>query len=53
MIAQRSPREYLKNVRSQLGRRDLNLRPSAPKALNSSSAAHGFQAIVNFLLDFA
>jgi len=33
MIAQRSPREYLRIVRSQSGRQDSNLRPSAPKAL--------------------
>ena len=35
------------------GRQDSNLRPSAPKALNSSSAALGFQAIANFLPDSA
>ena len=31
-IAQGSPREYLRIVRSQSGRQDSNLRPSAPKA---------------------
>jgi len=35
------------------GRQDSNLRPSAPKALNSFSAAQGFQAIANFLLNSA
>jgi len=50
MIAQRSPREYLRIVRSQSGRQDSNLRPSAPKALNSSIAALGFQAIAYFCL---
>jgi len=35
------------------GRQDSNLRPSAPKALNSSSAALGFQAISNFLLNLS
>ena len=35
------------------GRQDSNLRPSAPKALNRSSAALGFQAISNFLLSSA
>jgi len=35
------------------GRQDSNLRPSAPKALNSSSAALGFQAITIFLLSSA
>jgi len=35
------------------GRQDSNLRPSAPKALNSSSAALGFQAMTNFLLSSA
>jgi len=35
------------------GRQDSNLRPSAPKALNSSSAVIGFQAIANFLLNSA
>ena len=53
MIAQRSPREYLRIVRSQSGRQDSNLRPSAPKALISHSAALGFQAISNFLLSSA
>ena len=53
MIAQGSPKDYLRIVRSQSGRQDSNLRPSAPKALNSSSAALGFQAISNFLLGFA
>ena len=33
MIAQRSPRGYLRIVRSQSGRQDSNMRPSAPKAL--------------------
>ena len=36
-----------------VGGQDLNLRPSAPKALNSSSAALGFQAISDFLLGSA
>ena len=31
------------------GRQDSNLRPSAPKALNSPSAALGFQVITYFL----
>ena len=35
------------------GRQDSNLRPSAPKALNSSSEALGFQAITTFLLSSA
>ena len=35
------------------GRQDSNLRPSAPKALNSYSSALGFQAISNFLLGSA
>ena len=48
-IAQR----VLRIMRSQPVRLNLNMRPSAPKVLNSSSAALGFQAIVNFLLDFA
>ncbi len=33
------------------GRQDSNLRPSAPKALNCSNAALGFQAIANLLPD--
>ena len=37
MIAQRSPREYLRIVRSQSGRQDSNLRPSAPKAPEQTS----------------
>ena len=49
MIAQRSPKGYLRIVRSQSGRQDSNLRPSAPKALNSSSAALGLQAMTIFL----
>ena len=53
MIAPGSPREFLRIVRSQSGRKDSNLRPSAPKALDSSSAALGFQAIAKFLLDSA
>jgi len=32
------------------GRQDSNLRPIAPKALKSHSAALGFQVISNFLL---
>ena len=32
------------------GRQDSNLRPSAPKALNRSSTALGFQAKSDFLL---
>jgi len=36
----------------ELGRQVSNLRPSAPKALNSSSAALGFQAIAKFLLSY-
>ena len=35
------------------GRQDSNLRPSAPKALISSCAALGFQAIPNYLLGSA
>ena len=35
------------------GRQDSNLRPSAPKALNSHSSALGFQAISNYLLGSA
>ena len=35
---------------TEWGRQDSNLRPSAPKALNSSSSALGFQAITIFLL---
>jgi len=35
------------------GRKDSNLRPSAPKALPTSSAALGFQAISNYLLGYA
>ena len=35
------------------GRQDSNLRPSAPKALISSSEALGFQAIPNYLLGSA
>jgi len=31
----------------------LNLRPGAPKALNSHSSALGFQAISNYLLGSA
>ena len=38
MIAQRSPRGYLRIVRSQSGRQDSNLRPSAPKALDQQIA---------------
>ena len=38
---------------TESGRQDSNLRPSAPKALNRSSAALGFQAIANFLLSYA
>ena len=53
MIAQRSPREYLRIVRSQSGRQDSNLRPSAPKALNRHSAALGFQTISIFSLSSA
>ncbi len=53
MIAQRSPRGQLRKLRSQSGRQDSNLRPSAPKALNSSSAALGFQAIFIFLRSIA
>ncbi len=37
----------------KVGRQDSNLRPSAPKALNSLSAALGFQAVSIFLLDSA
>ena len=37
-IAQRSPRGYLIIVRSQSGRQDSNLRPSAPKALDQQNA---------------
>ena len=33
MIAQGSPKRFLRIVRSQSGRQDSNLRPSAPKAL--------------------
>ena len=36
MIAQGSPKDYLRIVRSQSGREDSNLRPSAPKALNNA-----------------
>ena len=53
MIAQGSPKRFLRIVRSQSGRQDLNLRPSDPKELNSPSAALGFQAIANFLPDSA
>ena len=49
MIAQGSPKDYLRIVRSQSGRQDSNLLPSAPKALISSSTALGFQAMANFL----
>ena len=35
------------------GRQDSNLRPSAPKALNYSFAALGFQVISNLLLSSA
>jgi len=35
------------------GLQDSNLRPSAPKALNSRSSALGFQAIPNYLLGSA
>ena len=35
------------------GRQDSNLRPSAPKALDSSSKALGFQAITNLLRSVA
>ncbi len=38
MIAQRSPRGYLRIVRSQSGRQDSNLRPSAPKAPSTQFA---------------
>ena len=47
-----TPRVYLRIMKSQPVRLDSNLRPSVPKALNSSGAALVFQAIVNFLLDF-
>jgi len=33
--------------------KDSNLRPSAPKAFNSSRAALGSQAIANFLLIYS
>ncbi len=33
MIPQRSPREYLRIVRSQSGSQDSNLRPRSPKSL--------------------
>ena len=36
-----------------VGVQDSNLRPSAPKALNSSSAALGFQAMNIFLVSTA
>ena len=42
-----------KNREKSIGRQDSNLRPSAPKALISHSAALGFQAISNFLLSSA
>jgi len=35
------------------GRQDSNLRPSAPKSLDTSIAALGFQAITIFFLIFA
>ena len=37
-------------LRSQSGREDSDLRPSAPKALKSHSSALGFQSISNYLL---
>ncbi len=42
MIAQRSPRDNLRIMRSQSVRKDSNLRASALKALKSYSAALGF-----------
>ena len=54
MIAQRSPRGYLRIVRSQSGRQDSNLRPSAPKALDlSNTKSQYFPAITSFLLSGA
>ena len=44
---------FCQSLRLQSGRQDSNLRPSAPKALNSPSAALGFQAISNFSLSSA
>ncbi len=46
-------RGSIESLRLQSGRQDSNLRPSAPKALNSHSSALGFQAISNFLLSSA
>ena len=40
------------SLKSQSGRGDSNSRPNAPKALNNSIAALGFQAIAIFLLSF-
>ena len=37
-------------VRTQSGRQDSNLRPSAPKALDRVSEALGFQSITKYLL---
>jgi len=48
-IAQR----IIEKAEKSIGREDSNLRPSAPKALNSYSSALGFQAISNFLLGSA
>ena len=39
MIVQRSPKEYLRILRSQSGRQDSNQRASAPKALDGASEA--------------
>ena len=52
MITQRSLQGQLRKLRSQSGLQVFNLRPSSPKALNSSGAALVFPAIVDFLLDF-
>ena len=49
MIAQGSPRGYLRKMRSQSGRQDSNLRPSAPKALDTPLAALRFRPITNIL----
>ena len=53
MITQRSLQGQLRKLRSQSGLQVFNLRPSSPKALNSSSAAQGYQAVTNFLFDFS
>ena len=53
MIAQGSPKRFLRIVRSQSGRQDSNLRPSAPKALDRASEALCFQAITYLLLSIA